>query len=373
MWLKICFFALFGFLHNAYAMDGVCGMNPCNKEFIKSSLIDLGLNSTIVNNGSLLANIQLEYSEFFVDELVNKHPSLKNPAGIIDTKTLKWIKEIGFSNKYSVGINYIVSPFITSANDYGANVFLRSWISELYPTIRTVPVFLSNEQLMAIRDLYYENDFELPILKLKKYFKLDKGTATALAKKVYYETFINEKYIIGNDIKKIGKHKVSIAGHGVNNPNGSDVISDTDIVVRFDEVVNILKKSGIPHDVDLELLVCSGALMKSIPGKTKEELKNIFINRTIDEYTGDYKKSFGYKFSNYLYFNWAEFTGLVFAYKGSYILNMGPTYYRDPHDEKKLLSKYINSVSWKDINGDRIRFDRAELRAEYKRSDFIGN
>ena len=342
-----------------------------NSKIVSSKLAELRLTPTISHNANLLANIEIEYGKKFRDILVKEHPYLiGNPAGKIDLKTLEWVAYTGFSKLFSPAAIFSFSPFLSV--DHGANVFLNDLLFRGYPLMLSRPAFLSKEQLEATRSTFYDNGkygIVLPIF-MTQYPQMHEMSALEVVEGIYHRVFIDKYYIIGSGLSGINGANVSILGHGA---SGGESLQCSTLLVNYAEIIQIIKSSGIPGDVNIRLQSChtgNGTSNLINTGKTKEELKELFIKRKIKTLMGDEKKSYGYKFAKEIYNVWPEFTGKVKGYYGFSYSKIFYGYTRDPSNPNKLLFKELNPVSLLDLNNEYVKFDSAEMAYEYKRQDF---
>lgn len=208
----------------------------------------------IQHNANLLANIEEQYGRKFVDILIQKHPHLiQNPTGIIGWKTLDWVEEVGFSELFSPGATFAFVPFLTG--DLGVSVFLKNLLFRSYPIFISRPVFLSDEQLEATRSAFYDNGNYKEALKIfmRQYENLNEMTSLGIVKNTYKKVFLDKNYIVSDDISKIQATNISILGHGA---AGSDSLGCSNLLIPYSEVVQIIKSSGVPHDVNIRLQTC---------------------------------------------------------------------------------------------------------------------
>lgn len=361
-------FLFFGSLANAG--DGLCGLNKCSAPTLSPHLINLYLKPTIENNGDLLASLQMEYGRYFVDDLVGKSPLLaQKPEGKFDADTLEWIKDISFKETFSPGMKYMLSPFITSENNFGANFFLNQLIPRLYPLFKTRPIFLSEKQLKAMEELFVADRYEMPREYFSKHFLISDDSALIIIKKIHNEIFIKKNYIMKSDISKISNHTIQILGHGV---PASEFIVDDSIKIHYSIVVKILRMIGIPTDVDIELITCNAAvgINKQNTEKTKSELIELFRNKKIKDLAGDMKNSYAYKFSKEIYSSLPKFTGSVIAYVGLVYPTSFSAFMRNPKNPNEIITRKIPMTSVPDLNDKGVFFDKTEMTVEYKRRDF---
>lgn len=359
-----------------YIIPFVCMLFPysvtaCNSEAVSLKLGELGLSPTTQYYGNLLANIEIEYGKKFADELSRKHRYLiENPTGKIDMKTLEWVEYIGFSTLHSPGVSFSFAPFLDG--DYGASLFLKDMLFRSYPVFYSRPAFLSNEQLNAVRNIFYDDGNYKAALSMfmRQYASISEANALDIVKNIYEQIIINKNYIIGDNMSKIKGATIRILGHGL---PGYPAVSCSNVWVNYFEIIHIIKNSGVPGDVNIRLETChagNGNKDKEGIKKTAEELMDLFIKRKIPTLMGDVRESYGYKFSKEIYKAWPEFKGSVKGYYGMSYTKTFDGFMRDPSNPNKLVVKKMSAIGFNDVNKGKILFDRAEMIFEYNRKDF---
>lgn len=353
----------------AYAGDGACGLFRCKSEHLFTALSSFGLPPEITKNDELIDGIRIEYGQGLIEELIKEHPSLgRNTGGKIDHKTLKWVQKIGFDNKHSSGVKYIFSPFITKDGNYGADIFIKTMIPQVYPKLMSVPGFFNKEQLLAIETRFAENDFELPKSSLQSYFLINEVKALKIAKKLYKEIFKEKKYISEEELKNIENHNITIVGHGF---SGKDYISSDGVQLSLSEVVKIIKNSGIPGRVNIELkhnYAGLGSVEDKID-KTIDELKDMLIQGKINEVVLNKENSYAYKFAKEIFSQWPQFSGNITAYNGFVVPNQVLAYMINPKDQGSLITNVMYSVGLVAKDRKKVHFNKSELRVKYIKED----
>lgn len=373
MYKKIHFYLIFLFSLFFAHFANASGFNCCDKEEMQSELVHLSLSPSITKNAELLSDIELEYGQEFVIQLKKDHPILeKKTKGKIDSKTLKWIENTGFSDKSSPGMRFVFSPFNTTKNEFGAHVLMETLLPEIYPIFRAMPLFYSENQLEALKEVFKKNNYRVIFHFLKKSFQLSEDKALEVSKELYSTLFDKTNYIFVKDIEKINNHNLIIAGYIVSDNN---IISDNNIHLNYNDVVLILKKIEIPNNVNI-VLKHSYAGSGSFPLKTDKstsELKKLFENGSFESILGDSKDSYAYKFSKETYSMLSQFNGNIIAYNGDISFNYGKGYFRDPKNKINLILGETLPVSIKNKTGNLISFDKSGMRVSYSRSHFLRN
>lgn len=349
-----------------------CGLHCCDLNE-SSQLVYLSLSPTINDNESLLSGIKFEYSQEFVEAIVKKHPFLrKKPKNKLDKKTLSWIEKMGFSETFSPGVRYVFSPFITESNNFGSNVLINTLFPEIYPVFRSRPVFFNEEQLYAVEKEFIKEDYRKIIHHLKESFDLSQENALLVSKKLHKKIFIEKNYIVGDDIKKIGEHRLIIAGYS---KPGSDVIFDNRTELHFSNVVQILMDIGIPGNVDIDLKHSYAGFgqVEMDTGKSTAQLKELFIKGEIAQVLGDRVDSYAYKFSKEIYDKYPQFSGSVTAYNGKVIFDYEKGFSRNSLKPQEVIIGEINAVAVINIQNKLVNFDKSGMTVLYNKDDFIHN
>lgn len=349
---------------------GLFDGDNCNQGLINTALVALKLQPNIKNNGSFLANIAIIYDEDVIKDMLIKHPSLQNPGGKVDLKTLEWFLDSYHMTREKEITSYIIAPFDTESNAYGADVLLRSIIGKSFPLLTTKPIFISDKQRDAVARRYKYNDY----FHSTKYFMdliyLQPNQARLMAEKFYHQLFENKNYLSPKDIKSIENNRLLIVGHGF--PTDEN-IHDGGAKTHYRDIIKMLINFQLPVDTDIELSSCDATfgVINENTGKTEDKLVELFLAKKTEQLLGDQTKSYAYLFSKEIYASWPEYVGEISAYNGSTSFATVPAiYFRDPTDPKKTIRQTGYSATFKSRSGVKVDFDRNELQKKYKKSDF---
>lgn len=343
----------------------------CGGDYFKNALVAFKLSPSIQNNGQLMAELMMNYGAELVDDILKKHPALKNPTGPLDARTISWMVDSYFAGNYDTLQRFFIVPFQTDANRYGAEMAIRVMLGETFPDFSTRPVFLNQAQFHAVKEFYEADDFRNAIHFLQGFYGVDEETARSMAISFHNRLYVENAHFVGlSDLETSGSRLV-IYGHGL--PGGSD-IADGGVLVSYKEVVELLKANKISKNTDIELGNCFGGCGKLPPVKgTEEQLKQAFLNGAMDQYTGSLQESYAYRFARELYSRDPDYTGKVIAYKGS--VSAAPTmvWTRDPRNPSVLKKLHKFGVSLQDSNGKMVTFDKDGMRIELTREQVMSN
>ena len=348
--------------------------NSCNTAEIKKELVYLGLNPTIENNKELLKDIESKYPEDFVRKVEEEIQHIKHDSdGSFDIKTLEYIERIGFSGLYSPGVSYFMSPFKTSLNDYGAELFIKTLLPYVYPVFKARMIILNQEQLEAFKKKYNDDNFRCDLEDYLKSAGVKSSKVEVVLTQLYNQLFDNENYILHNDeekLKYINNHHVMIIGF--NNP-GEDNIFFNGAELEYKDIVTLLEETALPPYVIYNLKHDYAGVGKG-DKEISKDIKHIqaaFLNKKISELWGDKTESYAYKFSKHLYEK-SRFKGEVISYIGEMVFDYNQNgHIRDPKNTNALVRyKPINSVLVRTGNEIELYFDYSEMMIKYKKDDF---
>lgn len=340
---------------------------------IDELLIDLKLNPEMRNNSELIDALRFEYGEHVVRDLFNRHPYLKVTDGKINHKTLLWIRDKYFIDRFGLGIEYILLPFVSADIDFASEIFVNVIVGWSNPMLTRIPLFISKEQYKSVKRKFKENNYKYPIEYLSLHFGLTHDDALLESKKLYDKIFHGLNYISSSDVHLIGENrKIIVVGHSV---PSADFIECGSHQVKTIDIVNLLKNMGLSNEIDIELEVCYGAngYVNLFTRQTESALVDMFKMKKLSSIAGRPKQSFLYKFAKEMYEHWPDFNGEISSYYGLMKIAPNEAYQRDLLDENKIIKKKIFSSSFLSAEDRWVAFDKNELRVTYKKEDFIFN
>ena len=348
--------------------------NSCNTAEIKKELVYLGLNPTSENNKELLKDIESKYPENFVRKIEEEIKHIKHDSdGSFNIKTLEYIEKIGFSGLYSPGVSYFISPFKTSLNNYGAELFIKTLLPYVYPVFKARMIILNQEQLEAFKRKYNDDNFRCDLEDYLKSAGVKSSDVEVVLNKLYNQLFDDKNYIFHNDMEKlkhINNHHVMMIGF---NSPGEGNIFYNGAKLEYKDVVTLLEKTALPPYVIYNLKHDYAGVGKGDKeiSKNINQIKTAFLNKKISDLWGDKTESYTYKFSEYLYAN-SRFKGDVIAYTGEIVFDYNQNgHIRDPKNTNTLVRyKPINSVLVRTGDEIELYFDYSEMMIKYKKDDF---
>lgn len=350
------------------------GGDNCNPVFISEELVRLGLSPAIRTNGELISDVKNQLGSVFSEFLIKKNTFLKEvPLNKIDLKTLKWVDEVGLSNKYSPGMQYVFSPFYNQADQIKSAEFMASRIIPfLSPKILARPILMNRKHFNSVKFAFYDNGtYKTAVKFLIWHLKISEKKAKTIGEELYDKMFNEHDFYINQyQLNEMSGHTVNILGHC---SPGSNTISDGTNELNYIEVVDILKESGIPSDVNLNLTHCNAGNgnKDQNTGLTRDALIDLFIKRKMKSIIGPAENSYAYLFSKDLFENWPEFSGTISApYASSSLYYTSSGIMRNPENPGHAKTHKLYAVIFKDLNGTDVGFDRSELQVIYKKENF---
>ncbi len=372
------FFILILFISSNLSV-AVAGNNHnenCDPLVIKRALEALRFSSTSTTNGNFIAEVLNFYDSDVYHDLIEKNKFLmKNPNQKIDLNTIKWfldsyLKMPPFSIK-----QYFIVPFTSEESEYGIEMMMTTLIGYSFPLLTIEPVLLSPLQLEGTKKKYKENNDRIPINLLIEFYEVSYNTALKMAQAFYIKIFEQNNYILTSSLRNLKSKKLYISAHGAPGYDGifvKNTTSDKVVTISSMELVQDLKNREIPSSMDIELDSCYAA-SGNIPvptNKTKDELKKLFIDKKIEDITGNKVDSFAYKFSKNLFNHIPQYNGKINAYYGyvsTYVQD--DVLARDKVFTSELVKIRALGAGFKDKDENSIEFDKGELKVEFSRSD----
>ncbi len=374
---KINFLVLFVIILFSPAAFATGGYNPfkgCGGTYLENALSALRINPAITTNGQFLSEVGRRYGSKLTDAMISAHPVLKKADKSIDVETVKWmLKKFMLADNKEVR-RAIMLPFELNSDKPSLTLFMNLLVSETWPDVISVPFFINEAQRDALKSFFRKYDYENAVNSFKKVYGVDFLTAREMAKTLYKKVFEEKNYRVGFGSIGPGEGMITVLGHGI---PGSDSLTLAGIRKHVDEIVDDVMSSGLPKTANIEVAACYGACGKlGALGQTNlsaEELKQAFLNKTIQDHIGKREESFGYMFSSTLFEKYPEFEGRVIAYNGIVSIPPAPALVRDPLDPEKLITQVTYAVGVRDNSEDSrvIWFDMNEMYQVYLKSEFV--
>lgn len=266
-----------------------------------------------------------------------------------------------------------MSPFKTSLNNYGAELFIKTLLPYVYPVFKARMIILNQEQLEAFKKKYNDDNFRCDLEDYLKSAGVKSSEVEVVLNKLYNQLFDNENYILHNNMEKlkhINNHHVMMIGF--NNPGEGNIFYNG-AKLEYNDVVKLLEETALPPHVIFNLKHDYAGVGKGDKeiSKNINQIKTAFLNKKISDLWGDKTESYAHKFSEYLYAN-SRFKGDVISYTGEIVFDYNQNgYIRDPKNPNTLVRyKPLNSVLVRTGDEIELNFDYSEMMIKYKKDDF---
>ncbi len=370
--LSCLFFLILSLSCALYANDPYDPLTGCGGSKLKNALSALRINPSIKKNGQFLEEVSRRFGTDLRDAIVAAHPAMAKADKSIDIKTVKWMLNEFFSADKKEVRRVFMSPFRTEKNNYGAELVANLMVSESWPDFISIPLFTSKDQLEAVRLFISDNNFKEATYLFVDHFGTDKATGKLMAKTLYEKVFEQKNYRLGFDKVGANENMITFIGHGL---PGDTYLELDDVNLHFSEIIFDMLDSGLPRKANIEIAACYGACGPlgrfNQVDLTSNQLKQAFLDKTIQDHIGKKDQSFGYLFSKTLHKLYPEFDGRVIAYNGEIIIPLIPAYVRDPLDPNKLIEEvtYAVGLTPKDSK-ESLYFDANEMYQVYMRDNF---
>lgn len=336
---------------------------------LKNALAALMLTPSTKFNGQLMAEISLKYGEDLTKIILMKHPSLSNPAGKINLKTVHWILDSFFYSGRSPNKRVYFSPFVENTNRVIVSM-IDLMVADSFPLYSAIPLFVHKEQYKKVKEAFMFANFKFPISLFKKFYGVNSETARKMTMSLYSNVFRSDNYHIGFSGLKKHVGVLQIIGHSI---PGNDSIEEEGLKMHFKDMVKILKEKNIPTNLPLSIYTCYGACGKlsgyNKTDFTEDELKKLFIDKKIQTLMEPIEFSFAYMFAEELFKELPAYTGSITAYQGVVTIVPFTVFTRDPKKPLSLITDRRFGVGLITKEGKYVWFDALEMTHVYTREN----
>ena len=256
-------------------------------------------------------------------------------------------------------------------------MLISSIVYESYNTYYSMPFFLSTEQYKKTEEQFKENNYRIPVSRLKqKYENAPESKLIELSKLIYKRTFEENNYYLQSDVEKLKNKKIIILGHGTNNYPAITNLKDHKLphhkTMDIIDIVNTLKYKNFPSTIDIELAVCDSA-GPSVTSYHFDELDQIIKMAKFNKlFSSSPEKSFAFLFSKTIYQEWHDFNGEIYAYPGEYMFPLqNNAAIKNLNAESAIVlgRTYANVFTTRNEDVD-VAIERDSVQVIYNRSDF---
>lgn len=285
-------------------------LNPCSSKNIVAELITLNLDPDIKTNISLLNDLKLKYGSSIHEFLSTSHPYLhENPSGIIDSKTLQWTAEAIWNKNNPIARHMLIAADINNINvlrQYALFAFqylLNSGVKTklIFKTTKDFEIF-KLRSITELKKIIKENNISVP----------DKVIKNSLSK--FNEYYLEDGgHAIGFKSISYNNPVIVIDGHG---NAGNTEISLGDVSMSSKNLIDLLISLKLPLDSTITLDSCLSACNKNKLPYSIAEIKIIFKQNLLTQYSGPIKNSFLADFSKKIFSEIPDFNGTVEGYIG---------------------------------------------------------